>query len=86
MLQNLVKVMEHLVVCFQCSVLHGVSWCCDNPNNNNNNNKSSRVNDKLESHDEVWCLSGFHEWGLGSVGELRVRGSPAVISVLWKGL
>lgn len=80
-LQNLVKVMGNLVVCFQSSALHGVSRCYDNANDNN---KSSRVNDKLERHDAVigvWCLSGFHGWGWSSVGELRVRGSPAVISV-----
>lgn len=46
-LQNLAKVIEHLVVYFQSSALHGVSWCYDNPNNNSG---SSRVNDKLERH------------------------------------
>lgn len=78
----MVRVMGHLVVCFQNSALRGVSWCYDNPNNNN---ESSRVNDELERHDavmEAWCLSGFHEWSLGSAGELRVPGSPAAISVL----
>lgn len=49
----------HLVVCFQSTigpVLHGVSWCYDNPNNNR---KSSRVNSELGRHDvviEAWCL------------------------------
>lgn len=81
-LQNLVKVKEHFVVCSQSSVLHGVSQCYNNPNNNS---RSSRVNDKFERHDvviEVWCLPGFHEWGLGSAGDLRIWGFPAVISVL----
>lgn len=62
------------LVCLQSSVLHGVSWCCDNPNNNNNNNnlKSSRVDCKLERHDvvtEAWCLSGLQEQGLSSAGK-----------------
>lgn len=61
-LQNLVKVMRHLVVCFQSSVLHGVSWCYDSPSNN----RSSMIS---------W--SGVMQWWKSGVCQAPMSGAGA---------